>query len=248
MNLVFLFLSVQTIDTFPLDDILRFADNLYMQGDFGAALQEYRRYQFLTDSVREDISERVITCLVELRRFDEATAESSQLQNVSKRNFLNGQIYYLAGKYDSSRLFLSTVGVPYKEDARKIIGLGYAREYRFQEAGQYIELPATRLHYKKPFIGALCAVFPGGGHLYCGRKGDALFSFLVISTMGLLSYYYHDQDEDIKFSIALGATILFYAGNIYGGINAVQNYNYHQNEDYLRKIKMGLSAEFQSDE
>jgi hypothetical protein len=237
MTLLFLFLSAQTIETFPPDDILRFADYLYLQGDFTAALHEYRRYQFLTDSVREDIPERVITCLVELRRFDEAIRESSEIRSISKSHFFKGQIYYLAGKYDSSRLFLSKVGTPYKEDARKIIGLGYANEFRFLEAEKYIELPATKPHYKKPFLGALCAVFPGGGHLYSGRHGDALFSFLFVSGLGLLSYYYHDRGEDIKFGISLGATILFYAGNIYGGINAVRNYNYYQNEHYLQTIR-----------
>ncbi len=241
MTLLFLFLSAQTMETFPPDDILRFADYLYMQGDYIAALHEYRRYQFLTDSVREDIREREITCLVELQRFDEAIRESSQIGSISKSNFLRGQIYYLAGKYDSSRLFLGMVGTPYREDARKIIGLGYALEFRFQEAGKYIELPSTKPHYRKPLLGALCAVFPGGGHLYCGRHGDAVFSFLVVSGLGLLSYYYHDRGEDIKFGISLGATILFYAGNIYGGINAVRNYNYYQNEQYLQTIRKKIA-------
>jgi tetratricopeptide (TPR) repeat protein len=233
MALVFLFLSAQTI---PLEGVLQFADYLYGQQDYAAALHEYRRYQFLTDSVREDIPERIITCLIELKKFDKAIQESSQLLDISKSSFLKGQIYFLAGKYDSSRLFLSTVGTPYKTDAKKFIGLGYALEFKFQEAGKYIELPDAELHYKKPLLGALCALFPGGGHLYCGRTGDAIFSFLVISTMGLLSYYYYDHEEDVKFGISLGATILFYAGNIYGGINAVRNYNYYQNERHLQTI------------
>lgn len=236
MTLVFLFLSAQTI---PLEGVLQFADYLYVQEDYAAALHEYRRYQFLTDSIREDVPERIVTCLVELKKFDEAIQESSQLQDTAKGNFLKGQIYFLAGKYDSSRLFLSTVGTPYKTDAKKIIGLGYALEFRFQEAGEYIELPDTELPYKKPLVGALCALFPGGGHLYCGRTGDAAFSFLVISSLGLLSYYYHDHKEDIKFGVSLGATILFYAGNIYGGINAVRNFNYYHNEQYLQTILEG---------
>jgi hypothetical protein len=233
MILVLLFLAAQTI---PLEGILQFADYLYGQEDYAAALHEYRRYQFLTDSVHEDIPEKIITCLIELKKFDEAIRESSQLPNTSKSNFLKGQIYFLAGKYDSSRFFLSTVGTPYKTDAKKFIGLGYALEFKFKEAGQYIELPDIELHPKKPLLGALYSLFPGGGHLYCGRTGDAIFSFLVISTMGLLSYYYYDHEEDIKFGISLGATILFYAGNVYGGINAVRNYNYYQNEHYLQTI------------
>ncbi|MEE8596249.1 MAG: hypothetical protein V3T09_00380 [bacterium] len=236
MTLLLLFLHVQTINTFSQENILKFADHLYAQEDYAAALSEYRRYQFLFDSIREDIPEIIIDCLVRLKRFDEAIKESAELQNETKRDFTKGWIYFLAGKYDSSRIYLKRVGLPYKEDVEKIIGLGYAYEFRFQEAGKYIVLPGKEPKYKKPQLGAMCALFPGGGHFYCGRIGDGIFSFLVVSTSTLLSYYYHNRDEDIKFGISLGAAIIFYAANIYGGINAVHNYNYYQNEHYLQRI------------
>jgi hypothetical protein len=85
-------------------------------------------------------------------------------------------------------------------------------------------------------LGGLLSLFPGGGHFYAGRFGDGLYSFIVVGTAALLTYYYHNQDEDIKFGIALGVTILLYGGNIYGGVNAVRNYNYYENEKYLQQI------------
>ncbi len=236
MTFLLLFIHAQAIDTFSPRNVLQFADHLYAQADYAAALQEYRRYLFLSESREEDISERIIDCLIQLERFGEALEESVKLKNDTRRDFAKGWIYFLIGKYDSSRIYLSRVGIPYKSNAHKLIGLGYAYEFRFQRAGQYIPLPDNRPHYKKPALGALCALFPGGGHLYCRRPGDAIFSFLVISTSALLSYYYYDRDEDIKFGFALGATLLFYTGNIYGGINAVRNYNYYQNDNYLQTI------------
>ncbi len=116
-----------------------------------------------------------------------------------------------------------------------MIGLGYAHEFRFREAGDYIRLPVAPV-YKKPGLGGLFSIFPGGGHFYCGKIGDGLFSLFVVSASALLSYYYYDRDEDLKFGVALGAAILFYTGNIYGGINAVRNYNYYENEKYLHRI------------
>ena len=56
------------------------------------------------------------------------------------------------------------------------------------------------------------------------------------------------KDEDIKFGISLGAAILFYAGNIYGGVNAVRNHNYYENEKYLEKIIMNVINESELDE
>jgi hypothetical protein len=234
MNIIITFLILQG-EMFEYENVLRFADYLYSQENFDGAVNEYRRYIFLTESTHEDILEKIVDCLVRLERFDEAIKESVRFQD-EKRDYTKGWVYFIAGEYDSSRRYLNRVGVPYKENADKLIGLGYAHDFRFREAGNFIRLPVTPPVYKKPELGALFSIFPGGGHFYCGRIGDGLFSLFVVGTSALLSYYYYDRDEDLKFGVALGATILFYTGNIYGGINAVRNYNYYQNEQYLRRI------------
>lgn len=235
MHIITIFIVLQT-ELFEPENILKFADYLYTQEEHVAALNEYRRYMFLTDSIRKDIPEKIIECLLQLKKYDEAIIETVRLNNRLKRDFTKGWIYFLAGEYESSRNHLHQIKGHYLKDAEKIIGLGYAYEYRFQEAGEYIELPDKKPSYKKPLLGVICGVLPGGGHLYSGRIGDGIFSFLVVGTTGLISYYYHNRDEDLKFGISLGAAILFYTGSIYGGINAVRNYNYFQNEDYLQKI------------
>jgi tetratricopeptide (TPR) repeat protein len=232
----FIILQTQLLDP---HSILKFADYLYMQEDYAAAISEYRRYLFLNDSTENAITEKIIDCFIKIEKFEEAIKESANLKDDTKTDYLKGWIYFLSGDYDSSRIYLGRVGIPYQADAKKIIGLGYACQFRFQEAGKYIKLPEKTPRYKKPFIGAMCALFPGGGHFYCGRFGDGAFSLLVIGTGALLSYYYYHRAEDLKFGISLGLTVLFYAGNIYGGINTVRNYNYYQNEKYLRKILEG---------
>ena len=40
----------------------------------------------------------------------------------------------------------------------------------------------------------------------------------------------------------------FYAGNIYGGINAVRNYNYYESEKYLEKIITNVTNKIELDE
>jgi TM2 domain-containing membrane protein YozV len=216
--------------------VLEFADHLYSKEDYSAALQEYRRYQFLTQTPTEEITERTIDCLVKLSKFDEAIIESAKFQDGNKKSYTKGWIYFLAGDYDSSRIHLEHIGIPYKINAKKIIGLGYAYEFRFEEAGDYIELPTKEPTYKKPLLGAILALFPGGGHFYCGRNGDGIFSFLVVTSAALLAYHYYHQEEDIKFGVSLSAAIFLYAGNIYGSVNAVHNYNYYQNKEYLQEI------------
>jgi hypothetical protein len=235
MSITILFLVCQTEMCEP-QNTLKFAEHLYAQGDYAEALHEYRRYLFLDDSVEEGIHDRIIDCLTRLERYHEATNETEHITDINKRNYTKGLIYFAAGVPDSSRTYLSRVDVPYANDARRMIGLGYAYEFKFNEAALYIDLPKKNPSHKEPVLGALLALFPGGGHFYAGRYGDGVYSLLIVSTAALLSYYYHNRDEDVKFGFTLGAAILFYAGNIYGGINAVRNYNYNANNEYLQQI------------
>ena len=235
MNIAILFLLAQS-ELFEPHNVLKFADHLYAQQDYTAALSEYRRYLFLGDSSAEYIYERIVECLTQLGRYNEAVIESENIEDANRRHYTKGVIYFAAGAVDSSRKYLHLVDIPYKNDARRTIGLGYAYEFEFDNASDYIILPRSKPSYKKPALGAVFSLIPGGGHFYAGRFGDGLYSFIVVGTAALLAYYYYDRDEEIKFGFALGAAILLYGGNIYGGINAVRNYNYYENEKYLQQI------------
>ncbi len=216
-------------------NILKFADFLYQRAEFPAALNEYRRYEFLVGSISDTVRQRIITCLTQSGRYREAMISADGITDLSQRTFIKGSIMYDAAQYDSSRYYLQQSG-SHMQDARKLIGLGFAREFNFRDAGKYITLPPGMPREKKAALGAVCALLPGGGHVYGDRVGDGIFSFLMIGTGAMLSYYYYDQDEDLKFSLAFAATAVFYAANIYGGINAVRDYNYHQNTRYLERI------------
>ncbi len=215
--------------------ILKFADFLYQHAEYPAALNEYRRYEFLVGSISDTVRQRIITCLTISGRYREAMISADGITDLSQRTFIKGSIMYAAAQYDSSRYYLQQ-SASRKQDAQKLIGLGYAREFNFRDAGKYITLPPDMPRKKKVALGAVCALFPGGGHVYGGRAGDGVFSFLMIGTGAILSYYYYNQDEDLKFSLAFAVTAVFYAANIYGGINAVRDYNYHQNTRYLERI------------
>jgi tetratricopeptide (TPR) repeat protein len=234
MNILTLLLMFQ-VEMFEPENIQKFADHLYAREDYAAALSEYRRYLFVADSGEQYIYERVVDCLTRLERYSEAISEASNITDHNRRIFTVGLIYFTAGALDSSRAYLQSVEVPYDSDARRLIGLGYAYEFNFERAATYITLPDNAPAYKKPALGALFSIVPGGGHLYTGRYGDGIYSLFAVGTAALLAYYYHDRDESIKFGFSLGAAILLYAGNIYGGINAVRNYNYNMNATYLQR-------------
>jgi hypothetical protein len=235
MTIIAFFLLAQN-EMYEPHNILKFADHLYAQKDYAAALNEYRRYLFLTEADQEGTYDRIIGCLIRLGRYSEGIAESENIRDFNKRDHTKGMIFFAAGMMDSSRTYLQLVDIPYKTDAQRIIGLSYAYEFKFDTAGKYIQLPPKKPSYKQPALGGLFSLIPGAGQCYAGRFGDGLYSFLIVSSAALLSYYYFDRDEDLKFGLTFGAALLLYAGNIYGGINTVRNYNYHENEKYLQQI------------
>src|SRR4030042_2896025 len=83
--------------------VYEFAEHLHASGDYAAALNEYNRYKFLSDTIKIDIEPKIVDCLIRLKRFDEA------LQNARSDNHANywqGIILYHAAKYDSARYYL----------------------------------------------------------------------------------------------------------------------------------------------
>ncbi len=215
---------------FNPEQILKFADYLYLEGDFNSALSEYRRYLFLSDSNKQEVNEKLIDCLVRLKKYDEAILQLRYFSDTTKALYAKSWVYLLKGDYQMVRELLKDKA--YEQKARYYIGLSYAGEFKFSKAGEFIELPKPLPKHKNPLLGGFFSFFPGGGNFYCGRLSDGIYSMLVIGTGVVVSYYYHSKNETTKFYIALGISSIFYAGNIYGGINAVRNYNYYEDARY----------------
>ncbi|MGQ9464487.1 MAG: tetratricopeptide repeat protein [bacterium] len=225
-----IFLIFLQSEIFSSDQVLKFADYLYLQEDYNSAVNEYWRYLFLIDSNRTEIYEKIIDCLVRLKRYDEAIKVADALDDTIATIYAKSKIYLIKGDYPIVRKLLENM--IYDTDARRLIGLSYAGEFNFLKAKEFIDLPNPFPRHKNPFLGGLFSLFPGGGHFYCKKIGDGIYSMLVVTTGALVSYYYYHNNEQAKFYTALGFTVLFYAGNIYGGINAVRNYNYYENAKY----------------
>jgi len=237
MTLIAFLLCFPTDSLFAQDRIYLFAEHLYDEGDYPAALAEFRRYVFLTDSPPADVPEKIVRCLVALERYDEARAECGRLGPSTRRDILTGWIYFMAGNYDSTLAVIGRIGPPPVAEARKLMGLSYAEDYDFKNAGDYLILPQPAPRYRSLWLGAGFSLIPGGGHFYAGKIDDGIYSMLIVGTASLLAYYYHGRKEGLKFGLALSAAAVFYAGSIYGGLNACQNQNRFRNERYLEQVR-----------
>lgn len=90
---------------------------------------------------------------------------------------------------------------------------------------------------KNPTVAGLLAVVPGAGHLYCGRKRDALISMLLNGAMIYAAYEAFDNDL-----VAIGAIITvfelgFYGGNIYSAVSSAHKYNRDAKGRFLDELK-----------
>lgn len=153
LYLVFtLFLSFaaaeESIEYYSPENIRKFADFLYEQGDYLRAVGEYQRYLFYRPQESEAINYRIAVCY----RFGGKSAQAIQSfqtllrtypesQYTSRIYYQIGATYFLMDRYDQSARFLSDT-LPRITDrqqhaeAEQLIGLSYLMQKRWSEAGE----------------------------------------------------------------------------------------------------------------
>jgi len=106
-----------------------------------------------------------------------------------------------------------------------------------------------RLPKRNAFLsGTLSAFLPGLGQAYCSRFSDGFYAFMVIGTLFAGTAYYIEQ-ERYKIAVPLGAvSLIFYAGNIYGGVRAAKVFNYKQKSDFVKMLKARIQEIAESGE
>lgn len=85
--------------------------------------------------------------------------------------------------------------------------------------------------------GLLSAVIPGLGQAYSDRFLDGLQSLTVVGTIGAGAAYYINQ-EQYEVAIPVGLLgLFFYAGNVYGGVQAAKTFNSSQEGKFLDGLR-----------
>jgi uncharacterized protein len=244
-------------NSFDSASVQNFADYLFKSHDFARAAAEYQRLYFQTTDDK-------IKCYAQLMLGESYLANNefnrslSVFSNTKDSNLLNLSKYGQArtnlnmANYSQTREIL--FGIEDTDLAQKsqiLIGWSYFKEHKFKSGATLFDTfsdnpPLKSLtnfdgknlpHRSRLFSTFFSMILPGLGQAYSGRLGDGLYSFLTISTTGLVSYYYWQKDNSkIKFSIFAFLTGLFWVGNIYGANIAARDYNQYQTRRYLTKI------------
>ena len=88
--------------------------------------------------------------------------------------------------------------------------------------------------------GLMSTVVPGSGQTYSDRFSDGLYALMVITTTTAGTIYYITQ-ERYNIAIPLGVvSAIFYAGNIYGGVQAAKIFNDQQETQFLNELRLQI--------
>lgn len=91
--------------------------------------------------------------------------------------------------------------------------------------------------------GLFSSLLPGSGRAYCGRFGDAFYSFMLIAGTAYASRYYYLHHHSTQAFIFGSMSLFFYAGDIYGSIKGAEISNSQAQKGLLNQIEEKLKKE-----
>ena len=130
------------------ENILKFADFLYAQGDYLRAVGEYQRYLFLQPEKSEQIHYKIAVCYrfggkteQAIQGFETLLRMSPQSQYASRAYYQIGATYFLMDQFDQAAGFLREAlpritDTQQHAEAQQLIGLSYLMQKQWSEAGE----------------------------------------------------------------------------------------------------------------
>lgn len=99
----------------------------------------------------------------------------------------------------------------------------------------------TNPPYKNPALaGFMSAIIPGSGKMYVGEWGDGITALAVTGLFAFLAYDNFKADHTTRAWIFTGLGAFFYAGNIYGSVASAQIFNARIDFEFNDGLKLFL--------
>ena len=138
----------ESIDHYAPENVRKFADFLYEQGDYLRAASEYQRYLFYQPQESEQIRYKIALCYrfagdmeQAVQNFETLLRMHPESQFVSRAYYQIGATYFLQDQFVQSARFLHET-LPHITDARQhaeaeqLIGLSYLMRKQWSEASE----------------------------------------------------------------------------------------------------------------
>lgn len=136
------------LDYYSPENILKFADSLYTQGDYLRAAGEYQRYLFYQPQESAQIHYKIAVCYrfggkteQAIQGFETLLRTDPESQFASRAYYQIGATYFLMDQFDLSARFLHEALPRIRDprqhaEAEQLIGLSYLKQKRWSEASE----------------------------------------------------------------------------------------------------------------
>lgn len=251
---------------FDAQNLIRFADFLYQQGDYIRAAGEYQRALITFDDREAYLNGQIGRCLIKSGEPQRATEylqhavhKTSGFAQDSLRLALGSAFFLSQRNSDALSQIDSLPELPlYQQPKILFAALDHLQQKNWDSALQQLQRPGVpddpviadlrrlaiagqHIRQKSPALAAtMSAIIPGSGKWYANRKSDGLYSLFLIAGSSWLAWEGFDDEgsSSVKGWIFGSAGALFYAGNIYGSAVAVRLFN----QDQIRKVENDVAA------
>jgi len=240
------------------ENIKKFADYLFCEGDYLRAVEQYDLINQILDN--DTIEFKVMLGYSELGLFQES---NEIFEGVNDKSNFYADAYLLSLKNQlliASKLIndssissfnsfqmksftkLTTISMLY-DDEFNITREKFISPFNEEEQNSVSSFYDYKVEppYKSPVLaGVFSAIIPGSGKMYVGEWGDGITALVVTSLFAFLAYDNFNADHTTRAWIFTGLGAFFYAGNIYGSISSAQIFNARIDFEFNDGLKLFL--------
>ena len=247
-----------SFDFHSTENIKKFADHLFCEGDYLRAIEQYDLINHELDN--DTIEFKVMLGYSELGLFQES---NEIFEGVNLKSIFYPDAYLLSMKnklliepelikasnnlsfdpaYIKSINKLTTISMLY-DDEFNITREKFISPFNEEEQNSVSSFYDYKVEppYKSPVLaGVFSAIIPGSGKMYVGEWGDGITALVVTSLFAFLAYDNFNADHTTRAWIFTGLGAFFYAGNIYGSIASAQIFNAKIDFEFNDGLKLFL--------
>ena len=250
-----------TFDFHSPENIKKFADHLFCEGDYLRAIEQYG---LLHTHIASDTTEfKIMLGYSELG----LSQESNKIfKRISDKSIFYPDAYLLSFKnklrsepglinasaFQSFSSFqmksfskLYNISMLY-DDEFNILKEKFISPFDEDERNSVLAFYDYKVEpkYKSSTLaGIMSAIIPGSGKMYVGEWGDGITALLATSLFAFLAYDNFRADHTTRAWIFTGLGAFFYAGNIYGSVAAAQIFNARIDFEFNNGLKLFLEQE-----
>lgn len=249
-------------DLFDYEHSMKYANYLFNTKRFDFATKEYQRVLFMQPQ-EKDAWLKLIKSFQALGEYRNSLlfldSAETHIGNSKQLNLLRAYSLLKTDKYKQLDFLLQESQLDAK-DRNFLNAAAYAKSGNWtqlskkpKENNYYLQAfhqMAKDIEEDKPkskvLAGMMSAVIPGSGKVYCKRKKDGLFSFLLVASSAWQAYRFVSKKGIDNFgSIFFGGfAVGLYTGNIYGSVKAAKLYNSRLERKYYEKTDHLLDMYF----